>query len=104
MLSDALAAGEHIEIRDFGSFDRKTQLPRRARNPSTGEAVDVPEKFSVHFKPGQELRQRVDYPATKSPYRAHGDSLAHGHPQSLLPADPLCRSRSPLWSGFGVRG
>jgi len=59
-MADALVEGERIEIRDFGSFDLHHRPARIARNPRTGEAVDLPAKVKVHFKPGKEMRDRVD--------------------------------------------
>lgn len=59
-LIDALAQGERIEIRGFGSFDLHHRAPRIARNPKTGEAVQLPKKVAVHFKPGREMRDRVN--------------------------------------------
>ena len=59
-MADALAQSERIEIRGFGSFDLRHRPPRIARNPRTGEAVNLPAKIKVHFKPGKEMRDRVD--------------------------------------------
>jgi integration host factor subunit beta len=59
-MADALAQGERIEIRGFGSFDCRHRPPRLARNPKTGETVNLPAKVTVHFKPGKEMRNRVD--------------------------------------------
>jgi len=59
-MSDALAQGERIEIRGFGSFNVRHHAPRLARNPKTGESVDLPAKTVVHFKPGKEMRDRVN--------------------------------------------
>ena len=59
-MTDALARGDRIEIRGFGSFALNYRPPRKGRNPKSGEAVDVPEKYVPHFKPGKELRERVD--------------------------------------------
>jgi integration host factor subunit beta len=59
-MSEALACGERIEIRGFGSFSVRTQSPRTGRNPRTGESVSVPERLTPHFKPGKELRKRVN--------------------------------------------
>src|SRR5664279_5478182 len=59
-LADALVEGERIEIRGFGSFDLRHRPARIARNPKTGETVDLPAKVVVHFKPGKEMRDRVD--------------------------------------------
>ena len=49
-----------IEIRGFRSFTINHRAPRIARNPKTGEKVQVSEKFNPHFRPGRELRERVD--------------------------------------------
>ena len=59
-MADALVQGERIEIRGFGSFDLHHRPPRIARNPKTGETVNSPAKVKVHFKPGNEMRGRVD--------------------------------------------
>lgn len=59
-MADALTKGERIEIRGFGSFDRHRLPPRIARNPKTGEALNLPAKIAIHFKPGKEMRVRVD--------------------------------------------
>ncbi|MCX8017411.1 MAG: integration host factor subunit beta [Rhodocyclaceae bacterium] len=59
-MTDALARGERIEIRGFGSFSLNYRPPRIGRNPKTGEKVEVPAKYVPHFKAGKELRERVD--------------------------------------------
>jgi integration host factor subunit beta len=59
-MSEALARGHRIEIRGFGSFGLNRRPSRVGRNPKSGEKVMVPEKFVPHFKPGKELRERVD--------------------------------------------
>jgi integration host factor subunit beta len=59
-LSAALASGERIEVRGFGSFSLHYRPPRVGRNPKTGATVHVPDKFVPHFKPGKELRERVN--------------------------------------------
>jgi integration host factor subunit beta len=59
-MSDALAQGDRIEIRGFGSFSLNYRPPRVGRNPKSGEKVHVPEKYVPHFKAGKELRERVD--------------------------------------------
>ena len=66
MMSGALASGERIEIRGFGSFALSHRPPRVGRNPKSGEKVLVPEKRVPHFKPGKELRERVDGGPAKS--------------------------------------
>jgi len=59
-MTDALARGDRIEIRGFGSFALNYRPPRTGRNPKSGEKVHVPEKYVPHFKAGKELRERVD--------------------------------------------
>ncbi len=59
-MSDALARGHRIEIRGFGSFSLHFRPPRQGRNPKTGEAVALAGKHVPHFKPGKDLRERVN--------------------------------------------
>ena len=59
-IGDALADGDRVELRGFGSFTIKQRNARIGRNPKTGESVWVPAKVVPHFKPGKELRERVD--------------------------------------------
>ncbi len=59
-MAEALAEGERIEVRGFGSFSLHYRPARVGRNPKTGDAVTVPDKHVPHFKPGKELRERVD--------------------------------------------
>jgi integration host factor subunit beta len=59
-MSSALASGERIGIRGFGSFSLHYRPPRMGRNPKTGDAVALAGKHVPHFKPGKELRDRVD--------------------------------------------
>ena len=59
-MGQALASGERIEIRGFGSFSLHYRPPRMGRNPKTGESVALAAKYVPHFKPGKELRERVD--------------------------------------------
>ncbi|PVZ71620.1 integration host factor subunit beta [Pelagibaculum spongiae] len=56
----SLENGERIEIRGFGSFSLHYRAPRNGRNPKTGETVALDGKFVPHFKPGKELRERVN--------------------------------------------
>jgi len=55
-----LAHGERIEIRGFGSFSLRYRAPRKAHNPKTGEILQLECKHVPHFKPGKELRERVN--------------------------------------------
>jgi integration host factor subunit beta len=59
-MSRALACGERIEIRGFGSFSLHFRPARIGRNPKTGESVALAGKHVPHFKPGKELRDRVN--------------------------------------------
>lgn len=55
-----LEKGDRIEIRGFGSFSLHYRAPRVGRNPKTGEKVELDGKYVPHFKPGKELRDRVN--------------------------------------------
>jgi len=59
-MAESLSRGERIEIRGFGSFSLHYRAPRSGRNPKTGERVELAGKYVPHFKPGKELRERVD--------------------------------------------
>ena len=59
-MSQSLSTGHRIEIRGFGSFSLHYRPPRMGRNPKTGEAVALAAKYVPHFKPGKELRERVN--------------------------------------------
>ncbi len=59
-MTQSLAQNGRIEIRGFGSFSLHHRPPRMGRNPKTGDAVPLPEKYVAHFKPGKELRERVN--------------------------------------------
>ncbi len=59
-LSRAMAKGERVEIRGFGSFSLNYRPPRKGRNPKSGAPVMIPAKYIPHFKAGKELRERVD--------------------------------------------
>ncbi len=65
-MTQALAEGQRIEIRGFGSFSLSERAPRVGRNPKSGEQVMVPGKQVPHFKAGKELRERVDLEAAAS--------------------------------------
>ena len=59
-MSQVLAQGKRIEIRGFGSFSLHYRAPRIGRNPKTGESVGLSGKYVPHFKPGKNLRERVN--------------------------------------------
>ena len=58
-ITDALAAGETIELRNFGVFKVKTRKPRIGRNPKTGVSVSIPERKVVTFKSGMIMKKKV---------------------------------------------
>jgi len=55
-----VSSGDRIEIRGFGSFSLHYRPPRTGRNPKTGDSVSLAAKYVPHFKPGKELRERVN--------------------------------------------
>jgi integration host factor subunit beta len=59
-MGTTLANGERIEIRGFGSFSLHYRPPRVGRNPKTGDSVELAAKYVPHFKPGKEMRERVN--------------------------------------------
>tara|TARA_R110000787_G_scaffold19297_15_gene58104 strand:- start:7932 stop:8225 length:294 start_codon:yes stop_codon:yes gene_type:complete len=59
-MTQALVNNHRIEIRGFGSFCLHFRGPRQGRNPKTGEKVELPGKYVPYFKPGKELRERVN--------------------------------------------
>ena len=59
-MAEVLAAGDRIEIRGFGSFSLHYRPSRLGRNPKTGESVELSGKYVPHFKPGKDLKDRVN--------------------------------------------
>ncbi len=59
-MSNVLSTGGRIEIRGFGSFNLHFRPPRRAHNPKTGEKLITSPKYATHFKPGKEMREKVN--------------------------------------------
>ena len=59
-IAQRLAEGGRVELRGFGAFSTRERDPRKGRNPRTGEAVDVPAKRVPFFKPGKEMRARLN--------------------------------------------
>lgn len=59
-ITQRLADGGRVELRGFGAFSTRERDPRKGRNPRTGEAVDVPAKRVPYFKPGKEMRARLN--------------------------------------------
>ena len=69
-MAQTLATGERIEIRGFGSFSLHYRAPRIGRNPKTGESVGLSGKYVPYFKPGKELRERVNASMERYPTAA----------------------------------
>jgi len=59
-ISTRLAEGGRVELRGFGTFSTRKREARTGRNPRTGDSVDVPEKSVPYFKPGKEMRERLN--------------------------------------------
>lgn len=59
-ITKRLAEGGRVELRGFGAFSTREREPRTGRNPRTGETVEVPSKRVPYFKPGKEMRERLN--------------------------------------------
>jgi len=59
-IAQRLAEGGRVELRGFGAFSTRERGARKGRNPRTGESVDVPGKSVPYFKPGKEMRERLN--------------------------------------------
>ena len=59
-IAQRLAEGGRVELRGFGAFSTREREARKGRNPRTGETVDVPAKAVPYFKPGKEMRRRLN--------------------------------------------
>lgn len=68
-ISSALSQGRRVEVRGFGTFASSYRPPRTGRNPKSGEKVQVQGKYVPHFKPGKEMRKRIDATAETLPQR-----------------------------------
>ena len=84
VMSDTLSNGDRIEIRGFGSFNLHYRPPRRAHNPKTGERVFTEAKHTPHFKPGKELRDRVNDSRSSVEIKDQGDDEDHDESMSSL--------------------
>lgn len=69
LMSESLLKNHRIEVRGFGSFTLHYRAPRNAHNPKTGERVVTEAKYSPHFKPGKELRERVNESRSRIPLK-----------------------------------
>lgn len=59
-VAESLARGGRVELRGFGAFSTRRREARKGRNPRTGDTVDVPEKRVPYFKPGKDMRARLN--------------------------------------------
>jgi integration host factor subunit beta len=89
-MAERLANGDRIEIRGFGSFSLHYRPGRVGRNPKTGTPVSLPAKYVPHFKPGKELRERVDeaYAHQRTSSRGVSSSAGSGIMSGAAAADP----------------
>ena len=65
-ITEQLASGGRVELRGFGAFSTRQRDARIGRNPRTGEAVDVDAKRVPYFKPGKEMRERLNITGVES--------------------------------------
>lgn len=86
-MAQSLSQGNRIEIRGFGSFSLHYRAPRTGRNPKTGDSVELTGKYVPHFKPGKELRERVNDGAANYPIKASTKSEDDDEPASSTPAN-----------------
>lgn len=78
---ETLVTDRRIELRNFGVFEVKKRAARKARNPRTGERVDVAEKYVVTFKPGKEMEDKVrQLEQREAARKAAGESQAQASP------------------------
>jgi DNA-binding protein HU-beta len=59
-ITDSLKAGEKVQLIGFGNFEVKDRNARKGRNPRTGEEIDIPATKVPSFKPGKQLKERVN--------------------------------------------
>jgi nucleoid DNA-binding protein len=102
---DTLIEVGRIELRNFGVFEVKQRKARKARNPRTGEKVDVPPKNVVTFKPGKEMEERVrqmkEVPVMTETEEEEDETLlsdgnGHGEPADALTANKAGKVRKPV--------
>ena len=89
-ITDALAKGDKVELRGFGSFRIRHRNSRKGRNPKTGRAVDVPQKRVPFFKVGKRLRELVNACARARRVEAAVGSVANGVDRRLTSRRRLC--------------
>jgi DNA-binding protein HU-beta/integration host factor subunit beta len=85
---ETLVEDRRIELRNFGVFEVKQRAARKARNPRTGDRVDVPEKFVVTFKPGKEMEEKVRQLEREAAERAAAAAAAAAQAEAQGPISP----------------
>ena len=88
---ETLVDERRIELRNFGVFEVKKRAARKARNPRTGDRVDVPEKYVVTFKPGKEMEEKV----RQLEEREAAAAAAAGESMPTEPAPPANEPTAP---------
>lgn len=87
-----------IELRNFGVFEVKKRAARKARNPRTGDKVEVPEKFVVTFKPGKEMEEKIRLLEERE--AARQQAAASGAPMPIH--EPAPAPATPPTDSFGT--
>ncbi len=95
---ETLVREKRIELRNFGVFEVKKRAARKARNPRTGERVDVAEKFVVTFKPGKEMEERVRLLEEEAAREAAARNSAAEAAAATTSATPSVASQPPTSS------
>ena len=85
-IADSLAEGKRWELRDFGVFEVKSRLPRKGRNPRTGEEATVPQRRVVAFRPGKRMREQISNGAAHT-----ADAPSNGQPRAKTLSSSLSR-------------
>ena len=96
---ETLVTDGRIELRNFGVFEVKKRAARKARNPRTGQRVDVPEKFVVTFKPGKEMEERVRQ--LERQYAKGGEPATEAPANASQPIQPPTQT-APVTEAFGA--
>ena len=94
---DTLVGEGRIELRNFGVFEVKKRAARKARNPRTGQRVDVPEKFVVTFKPGKEMEEKVRQ--LEEQHRSAQAAAKAGGSEGGMPSSAATESSHPSSTG-----
>ncbi len=95
---ETLVHDKRIELRNFGVFEVKKRAARKARNPRTGDKVDVPEKYVVTFKPGKEMEEKVrqleerEAAAARMQEAANNSAIPTSESPSTAPPAPTTES------------